>query len=276
MIDVRKATLPIVVRGQRGTIFFISPTLALTAAHCIGSRETRTPYAEAFDLDGGLTVSLGGANFDLDVALLAVERGTAPDGLPIGPPSSLPGPDSVSWVSHGYPKAKPTGMHLSGTLTTLDGAVDGNPAIEMVCRQGGLGSLEGASGGPVCVSEVAVGLIRWSPPDLRQKVVLSTSVADILRVFPSLSTLASPRLQGAPTKASLRVLLTLVLPEEPDVEAFCLDNFDIKFAPRTTHIEMVTRLFRRAAPELVFAALKELHPDAVRANQAVLEFSTDD
>jgi hypothetical protein len=174
--------------AHAGTAWLITAKHALTAAHCIGDRVTQATAEAAFSIEfrDGVTMGCRVARIDwkLDVALLELEGEARQTPVPIGdapPPSTEPG--IVAWRSFGYPVAHPEGMTLSGTVTSLTGMVDGAPAIELECKQGGAGNLEGASGSPVRRGRIAFGLIRFGPPALQQRVVHAISLALVAAVF---------------------------------------------------------------------------------------------
>jgi hypothetical protein len=61
--------------------------------------------------------------------------------------------------------------------------VDGSPALQLACDQGGLGALNGASGAPVIFEDGKVGgVIRYGV--LKQRVVFATPIASVLALLP--------------------------------------------------------------------------------------------
>jgi hypothetical protein len=134
-------------------------------------------------------------DFDLDAALLAITP-IAPSkamAISVGAlPNKKPWPQgaqALGWHAYGYPVAHPSGMTLTGIITSPEGSVDGNPAAELFCNQGGQGYLEGSSGSPVCYGDHAFGLIRFGPPLLGQRVIHAVLVEDIAVRFPEVASL---------------------------------------------------------------------------------------
>jgi hypothetical protein len=91
------------------------------------------------------------------------------------------------WSGYGFPEVHPTGLGLHGAITMINGNVEDVPAIQLQCEEGGLGRLEGISGSPVCVAGSIVGVIRFGPPGLYQKVQHATSIVDVAKEFPEVA-----------------------------------------------------------------------------------------
>lgn len=203
-----QAVAKIVVEGVEtpytGTAWLCSSQLALTAAHCVGDRRARelTPGHITLQFPGG---EVGAAvirhDFDLDAALLKLTSAPPPEAKPITV-GTLPtldpwpqGAQALGWHAYGYPSAHQSGLTLTGLISSPHGNVEGNPAVELFCHMGGLGSLDGASGSPVCYGTYAFGLIRFGPTQLAQKVIHATSLKDIAEKFSEVAAL----LASAPT-----------------------------------------------------------------------------
>ncbi|MET0621822.1 MAG: hypothetical protein ABW250_02470 [Pyrinomonadaceae bacterium] len=146
---------------------------------------------------GAVAATVARHDFDLDAALLALESPAPPDVTPT-PVGILPalnpwpqGPQALGWHAYGYPTAHQSGMTLTGLISSPHGNVNGNPAVELYCHMGGLGSLEGVSGSAVCHGAYAFGLIRYGPPQLGQMVIHATSLKDIAVKFPEVDALLS-------------------------------------------------------------------------------------
>lgn len=197
-----QAVAKIVVEGVEtpytGTAWLCSSQYTLTAAHCIGDRRARelTPGRITLRFPGG---EVGAAvirhDFDLDAALLALTSAPPPEAKPITVgmlPALDPWPQgaqALGWHAYGYPSAHQSGLTLTGLISSPHGNVEGNPAVELLCHMGGLGSLEGASGAPVCYGAYAFGLIRFGPTQLAQKVIHATSLKNVAGKFPEVAAL---------------------------------------------------------------------------------------
>lgn len=196
-----------------GTAWFISPDLLLTAAHCIGDRDARQQYAGPFQLKlpggGYAAVYVLRTDWDLDVALLKLKSDPAtytdaesdwacsapPMGVPAGELGALPTaglPPEARWYGWGFPDAHPDGLAVNGVIDSLFVPVEGQPALQLTCNQGGLGHLHGLSGGPVCHGSQIVALIRFGPPQLAQRVVMATALKDVAHKFPEVSLYMKP------------------------------------------------------------------------------------
>jgi len=181
-----------------GTGWLCSRRYALTAAHCVGNRVTRHILEDLIRLQfpwGEVGAKVASYDFDLDAALLAVTDDIPMEAtiIEIGAlPNKTPWPqgtDALGWHSYSYPIAHPTGMTLTGVITSREGNVEGSPAAELLCSQGGEGSLEGSSGAPVCYGNLAFGLVRFGPPLLRQRVIHAVLIESMAQRFPEIDTL---------------------------------------------------------------------------------------
>jgi hypothetical protein len=167
-------------------------------------------------------------DWDLDAAILKLKREPTtltyseaiwaktdlPAGVPAGPLGVLP-PDLANrdWYGWGYPDAHTTGMAVNGAIDTQLGNVEGQPAIQLTCEQGGLGALSGLSGGPICYGDQIVGLVRWGPPSLGHRVIMATAINDLSRGFPELRLSAPASVQpaqskGPPMQRSLSIFIS--------------------------------------------------------------------
>lgn len=200
-----------------GTAWFIDSEHVLTAAHCIGDRAMRQRFAGPIQIQlpgGYCAAAIVREDWDLDAAILKLKRDPAtltdsesiwaktkqPAGVPAGPLGVLHSEQaSRDWYGWGYPDAHSTGMAVNGAIDTLLGNVEGQPAIQLTCEQGGLGALSGLSGGPVCYGEQVVGLVRWGPPSLGHRVIMATALTDLARGFPELRLSAPASVQPAPS-----------------------------------------------------------------------------
>ncbi|HEX8136243.1 MAG TPA: KOW motif-containing protein [Pyrinomonadaceae bacterium] len=192
-----------------GTAWLCSRQYLLTAAHCVVDRETGQQEPGPFQLVftwGKLECVTDWWSFDPDAALLRVtggEVGKIPDEIDavrswIETPESLDENDRT-WSAYGFPAAKPSGMIIDGTINlsggNIYGTVDGYPAIQLTCDQGGFKSipiinprtgqaqqvmiLGGVSGAAVMYKGRILGLVRWGPPELGQKVIYATPLSSI-------------------------------------------------------------------------------------------------
>lgn len=202
-----------------GTAWFAGPDVLVTAAHCLRDPDNGSQCEGPFQVElpngkRAVEASVLRENVDLDGALLKLPGVPGCDALPLG---VLPTPDrfppGLRWYSYGCPNAHPEGLHFSGEVTSPTGSVDGQPAIQLYCNEGGLGALQGSSGGPVCVERQVVGLIRFGPPKLAQKVILATALRDL--VAAGFVELAGPLAATQATYSPLVLLVTLSKMSDP-------------------------------------------------------------
>lgn len=202
----------------RGTVWYLGEGLWLTAAHCIGDASRRVPFSGPFRIQTGpgeatAPARLVNQEWSLDVAYLALEVASGSEIMPL-PTGVLPKPDQfpigLPWYAYGFPRAHTAGLHLDGDVTSPRGNVGGIRAIQLRCAQGGLGGLQGISGGPVCVGGVAVGVIRFGPEELKQAVIMATGMEDIVGCFPALKGLRTQEPAGS---------VPAILPSSPNPAA---------------------------------------------------------
>lgn len=202
-----------------GTAWFVTPDLLLTAAHCIGDPLARRRFSGPIQIklpgDRLAAASVVREDWDLDAALLRLKRDPAaltdseqwaqtdpPAGVPAGP-LGTPSPSDLAskeWYGWGFPDAHQTGMAVNGEIDTPLGNVQGQPALQLTCKQGGLGHLQGLSGGPVCYGDQIVGMVRFGPPGLAQRVLMATSMKDLAQKFPEIRLSSPASVQDAPAK----------------------------------------------------------------------------
>ncbi|HEX8097898.1 MAG TPA: trypsin-like serine protease, partial [Pyrinomonadaceae bacterium] len=197
-------------KEEWGTAWLCSAKYALTAAHCVGNRETKQvsdgPYTLKFDW-GELEAEVLKADFFIDAALLKITGGdeikegvkVALSALPSEDPWPV-GPKALGWRSFGFALANPAGLFISGIIDAPEGRIEENgvvqKAIQMTCEQGGYDYLQGMSGAAVRYENNVVGLVRWAPPPLRQKVIYAVPLARIQEAFPEVEKIINTNLNS--------------------------------------------------------------------------------
>jgi hypothetical protein len=250
--------------SRTGTAWLWSDSYALTAFHCIGIRTSgqllpgrvqlvfrRWPTA----IPIGVTVFWSEPN--LDVALLALPSDIVPPG--VRPPQlgqleeqPYPGPDAKGWYSYGFPRANTEGLILSGKVTSTRATVNGRPALQLDCDQGGHGNLSGASGAAVFCDGAAVGILQESAILLDQRILYATPMelvqealasAGLANLTPKREPLRHP-LHAFPRKIAE---FDWILPSIPEVFAqYCFDATNV--APIMELIGRANRFRQEADP----------------------------
>jgi hypothetical protein len=200
-----------------GTAWLCSREYVLTAAHCVVDRESPQRELGPFRLVfpwGQLECATHWWNFDSDAALLRVTAGETekiPDQIEairswLETPQSLD-ENERTWSAYGFPAAKPSGMIIDGEINLINGniygTVDNYPAIQLTTKQGGAKPISvinprtgkpqkvmilgGVSGSAVMYRERILGLVRWGPPELGQKVIYATSLSNIATQCPEVA-----------------------------------------------------------------------------------------
>lgn len=185
MLPLEKAVFRIVATTSKktGTAWFFTKELLLTAAHCTGEPDNDAQEELTLVVPGSMTaprLKVLQRSWELDVALLGLVDGAPGDlaSLPLGKlPTEVP--IGEPWSGFGFPRAHRDGLHPFGSLRSAAGSTAGQPALELHCVYGGMGKLEGLSGGPVCIGERVVGIVRSGPPDLQQLVIHATALANL-------------------------------------------------------------------------------------------------
>jgi hypothetical protein len=184
---MRITTSMLLLGGRRsGTVWFASPEWAVTAAHCVADRHTGKVFTEPLTCELGRNRLLEVKDLDprLDVAILSVKPTVPREAcLNLGSTESVPLNDARDWVSFGYVDAKPDGLDLNGRIDSADGSVEEAPALQLTCNQGGFEFLNGCSGAPVIRGNEVIGVIRWGPPELAQKVIFASRMDEIVERF---------------------------------------------------------------------------------------------
>jgi predicted ATPase len=211
-------------KEYEGTAWLCSDRYALTAAHCVGDRVRKvlTPgtYRLEFDsslLEGGaesftLEAVVKSWNPEIDAALLSITKGKIPYEVQVKLselPSLQPwpfGPGGLLWKSWGYAVANSAGMDIWGYIDARENpiaaapAVAGQPrqvAIQLTCEQGGYDYLKGMSGAAVVYNNSVVGLVRWAPDPLKQRVIYAAPLKRILDSFPEVREIFEANLKRA-------------------------------------------------------------------------------
>jgi tetratricopeptide (TPR) repeat protein len=153
-----------------GTAFLVSATHALTCAHCI--RDSAGGFAESVELNfwndaRERHAAVEAVDEDRDVALL---RLSLPATVPAYPRATN-AVNGARWQAFGYPKDTP-GLLIGGEVRDVNartGQQVVRHVIQLECREAA-DALKGASGSPVLVNDVIVGMItrqaqKWSRTD---------------------------------------------------------------------------------------------------------------
>lgn len=220
-----------------GTAWLYSKNYALTAAHCVGDRQQQTlhsgPFRLAFDWGEIEVQEVKRIDFGLDAALLRVPAEEISDTLSFTDCGILPRPspwphgqNALWWSAFGFPLAHSNGMTINGVIDSLDGRVEDNHAIQLTCEQGGFGALNGMSGAAILHNGIIIGLIRYGPPALKQKVIYAAPSVLIASVFPELKAteLVSPVTERHMySQQDLSNALSMLLPAQFESVIFTLN-----------------------------------------------------
>ena len=167
-------------RLSAGTAFAVTPSLALTAFHVVGDRETGVARANPLVLrfrrlredqrsePVEFAASYRDGDSEIDAAVLKLEKALPDDLLPIALSSEAEAGES--FVSGGHPRLDgPDVSYIHGTVVAPRTSIfHGLPAIQIHSEEAGdRMPLQGMSGAPVLVAcgakRAAIGLIRWNP-----------------------------------------------------------------------------------------------------------------
>ena len=211
-------------KEYKGTAWLCSDRYALTAAHCVGDRlrKVLTPGTYRLEFDSSLQEGAAESftleaevkswNPEIDAALLSVTKGKIPYEVQVKLselPSLQPwpfGPGGLLWKSWGYAFANSAGMDIWGYIDARENPIAAGPvvagqprqrAIQLTCAQGGDGSLEGMSGAAVVYNNSVVGLVRWAPDPLKQRVIYAAPLRRILDSFPEVREIFEANLKRA-------------------------------------------------------------------------------
>ncbi|GAA3348116.1 hypothetical protein GCM10020358_65340 [Amorphoplanes nipponensis] len=201
--------------ASSGTAFAVSPTLALTALHCVSDFDGFTESASVtcqsltwlrFGKGGAVRAQVIGYDTKLDVALLQMCDALPPEIEPIALTSGCFEQDL--WYSLGFPDSVVAndgldGFAISGRVTYAYATIrDGqSPAIQLSCRQSAAGApLAGVSGAPVLLSQPvrAVGIIRWEHPSAKTNglavgaEIYASPVGEAAQALPRIAELIRP------------------------------------------------------------------------------------
>ena len=158
-----------------GTAFAISSSLALTAFHCVGDRQSNIiEHSEVLLHFKSCVIAarVQGGGVAADSALLVLSHALPPSERPVSLGSECW--PHERWYSIGFPaSATPTdrgwtgGFALTGWVAEPDSGYLPVPTIQLHCDQSAASQplrLEGLSGAPVLIGRPprAVGLVRWN------------------------------------------------------------------------------------------------------------------
>jgi hypothetical protein len=155
-----------------GTAFAVSRSLAITAFHCVGNRETQERLSRVrLNWTGGTQkthAKFVSGDCSLDYALLELEGAVSDEFTPLRWSESVTA--AGPFRAFGFPVSLPDVdmTCITGTVASSECTIfEGTPAIQLYCNESAAGlRLRGMSGAPVLVGnpEEPVGLIRWNPP----------------------------------------------------------------------------------------------------------------
>ena len=187
---------------QRGTAFLVAAQHALTALHVVADRHADSPVAlgsvRLHFPSQTIAAELVAFDRQADWALLRlIEVPQDVAGQPIAPLLLLPlseddlSPGPLSWLSVGFPEARPDGLWVSGQVRSTLSQVGQSPAIQLFSDEAAAGRgapLAGLSGAPVWVDGAVAGLLRWATlDDAGNSVAGSVFACPIDRVFAALA-----------------------------------------------------------------------------------------
>jgi predicted ATPase len=175
------------------TAWLIADAYALTAYHCILDAEDQPfPGHERFQLefDSGKIVHAVVAEYsaDADAAILQlldspfVTAGQITFGfLPANDVWTSLQENKKRWTGWGYPRGRPDGLLIEGSISQPDVPYKGGSAIQLLCDQGGAEGtpLRGMSGAAVVHDQALVGIISSGPRPFNQTVIFATPISRI-------------------------------------------------------------------------------------------------
>lgn len=239
---------------HRGTAFLVAEQHALTALHVVADRGAAV--VEPLGLitlwfpSGAVTATLVAHDRHADFALLRLDdKPNGVEGKPITPLPLLPlteedlGAEAVSWLSLGFPEARPDGLWVSGQIRSTLSHVAGSPALQLFSDEAAAGRgapLAGLSGAPVSVEGAVAGLLRWATLDEQ-----GNSVAGSVFACPIEATFAKLAEQGI-TRPGPRC-------PYPGIVSFTADQGP-QFFGRRTEIAWLAENIRRYRLLLVIGA----------------------
>ncbi len=150
-------------QDEKGSGFFVSHNLILTARHVISSIEADLASMEATITTRNhktLTAVCIADNFDLDIAILKIDN-SSEELSDIKPLKLLAKAIRIgeSWATFGYPEAKvDAGAHIHGEVSLVDIRLERN-RYEIDLDYNQVQSLDGFSGSPLIIGEAVVGVI---------------------------------------------------------------------------------------------------------------------
>lgn len=207
-----------------GTAWMVSEKYAITAFHCIDNGKgkpypTSRRYTLKFESGQNVYAVVDEYDANVDVALLHIldasfqtEGKLIFEKLPSAAAwDKYPGRNQAYWESYGYPLAHDLGLTIGGTVRLPEARVDGliagtEPAIQLSCDEGGLGFLNGMSGGAVIYNGSIVGIISSAPPDLKQKVIHAIPIERIIEVLPTVRIIIENNYRWAVEKVAPNIL----------------------------------------------------------------------
>jgi hypothetical protein len=199
-----------------GTAFATSPSLAVTAFHCVGDRRRgilRFPLVQLVFPDGQrIDADVQPGSAEADFALLILRDPLPDDFVPLVLNADVT--VGADWTATGFPVAVPDTEHttVGGKVRDPNGKLRGGIlALELFCDEAAAGRplpLGGLSGAPVRAnpSGEVLGLIRWNPtaPDAPQLALGGQVFACPARtLIDQVPVLAPTRTSGARPKAML-------------------------------------------------------------------------
>lgn len=152
----------------KGTAFLIDTYHALTCAHCIGTRSSKTwaenvtLYFSRWGKDPRPAKVLGEPKWTHDLAILKLAEEAPTHVRPLQ--LALNGSPDAGWDTFAHPSpSEDAGIRMSGTVddprAILPDSKSSPPLIQLRCFEGRQ-SIRGASGGPVVVNHRIIGMLN--------------------------------------------------------------------------------------------------------------------
>lgn len=240
---------------QRGTAFLVAAGYALTALHVVADRWAEDPCAlgpiRLWFPAGSVEAKLVSHDRHHDFALLRLASSVCEaDGRPLSPLplSSLSEEDLTaglgSFLSIGFPEARPDGLWISGQVRSTLSQVSGFPALQLFSEEAAAGQgapLAGLSGAPVWVDGAVAGLLRWATLDDQGK-----SVAGSVFACPIEAPVAALQALGISSSSPTRCPYPGIVPFSPEQGS--------QFFGRRSEIDWLLENIRRHRLLLVIGA----------------------
>lgn len=154
----------------KGTAFLITPTLAVTCAHCLGrdgegtwARRVRLHFSRVGSSGADIEAEVAGApDWERDVAILQLARTVDEASTLIE--LALTAPPEAKWYAFGHPSPSgDSGIVMAGKVRDPQGVLPSNgfsaTVMQLTCEEA-QDRIAGASGAPVLVERFIVGMLN--------------------------------------------------------------------------------------------------------------------